>query len=305
MWIGVKELGEWGVTLVGKMTLAAIISKPLKAELGKVVPELCAWIEARGWSCVLDEESAAYVPGVAGVVRGTLPAHQPDLVVVLGGDGTLLAAARAFAHTGTPLLSVNLGSLGFLTEVPLSDLYATLEAWCDGTGAVEVRSMMRAELMCASKGAVTRRWDALNDVVVAKGTIARMADFAVEIDGQPVAAFRADGVILSTPTGSTAYNLAADGPIVMPTVNCMVVTPICPHLLTIRPIVVPGEASIRVRVIGVPNETYLTVDGQEAVPMHVGDEVQCRRSEASVRLLRLKPNGLFNVLRSKLKWGER
>jgi NAD+ kinase len=293
-------------TLVGKMTIAAIISKPLKVELGAVVPELCAWMEARGWSCVLDEESAAYVPNAgAGVVRAKLPEHRPDLVVVLGGDGTLLAAARAFAHTGTPLLSVNLGSLGFLTEVPLSDLYATLQAWCDGTGAIEVRSMMRAELLSAAKGEVTRRWDALNDVVVAKGTIARMADFAVEIDGAPVAAFRADGVILSTPTGSTAYNLAADGPIVMPTVNCMVVTPICPHLLTIRPIVVPGEASIRVRVIGVPNETYLTVDGQEAVAVHVGDEVHCRRSDASVRLLRLKPNGLFNVLRSKLKWGER
>jgi NAD+ kinase len=150
-----------------------------------------------------------------------------------------------------------------------------------------------------------RRWDALNDVVVAKGTIARMADFAVEIDAQPVAAFRADGVILSTPTGSTAYNLAADGPIVMPTVNCMVVTPICPHLLTIRPIVVPGESAIAVRVTGVANEIFLTVDGQEAVPMRVGDEVRCCRSQYSVKLLRLKPNGLFNVLRSKLKWGER
>jgi NAD+ kinase len=120
-----------------------------------------------------------------------------------------------------------------------------------------------------------------------------------------VAEFRADGVIVSTPTGSTAYNLAADGPIVMPSVNCMVVTPICPHLLTIRPIVVPGESAINVRVIGVPNETFLTVDGQEAVPMHVGNEVYCCRSQYSVRLLRLKANGLFNVLRSKLKWGER
>jgi NAD+ kinase len=132
-----------------------------------------------------------------------------------------------------------------------------------------------------------------------------MADYTVEIDRQLVATFRADGVIVSTPTGSTAYNLAADGPIVMPSVDCMVVTPICPHLLTIRPIVVPGESEISVKVVGVPNETYLTVDGQEAVPMHPGDEVHCRRSEFSVRLLRLRPNGLFNVLRSKLKWGER
>jgi NAD+ kinase len=288
------------------MPIAAIISKPQKAELEKIVPDLRAWLAGRGWNCVLDHESAAYLPDAGpGVARAELPDRQPDLAVVLGGDGTLLAAARAFAHTGIPLLSVNLGSLGFLTEVPLSDLYATLEAWCDGTATIEERSMMRAELFCAGKAEVTRRWDALNDVVVAKGTIARMADFAVEIDAQAVAAFRADGVILSTPTGSTAYNLAADGPIVMPTVNCMVVTPICPHLLTIRPIVVPGESAITVRVTGLANEIFLTVDGQEAVPMHVGDEVRCCRSQYSVKLLRLKPNGLFNVLRSKLKWGER
>jgi NAD+ kinase len=293
-----------GGTLVGEMPLAAILSKPQKAELATILPELRAWLAERGWTCVLDQESAAYLPGEEGMARDKMAERKPDLAVVLGGDGTLLAAARAFAHTNVPLLSVNLGSLGFLTEVPLSDLYATLQAWCDGCAAIEVRSMMRAKLYCGGDK-LTRQWDALNDVVVAKGTIARMADFAVEIDQQPVATFRADGVILSTPTGSTAYNLAADGPIVMPTVNCMVVTPICPHLLTIRPIVVPGESAIVVRVVGVANEIFLTVDGQEAVPMHVGDEVRCCRSQYSVRLLRLKPNGLFNVLRSKLKWGER
>jgi NAD+ kinase len=288
------------------MPLAAIISKPQKHELGTILPELRAWLRERGWSCVLDQESAAYLPDAEGqgLTRAELAERKPDLVVVLGGDGTLLAAARSFAHTNIPLLSVNLGSLGFLTEVPLAELYETLQAWCDDCATIEVRSMMRAELFCGGDK-LTRQWDALNDVVVAKGTIARMADFSVSIDGQLVAAFRADGVILSTPTGSTAYNLAADGPIVMPTVNCLVVTPICPHLLTIRPIVVPGESAISVKVTGVPNETYLTVDGQEAVPMHVGDEVHCCRSEYSVRLLRLKPNGLFNVLRSKLKWGER
>lgn len=294
------------------MTLAAIISKPQKAELETILPELRAWLNARGWSCILDLESAVYLSDgsqdggageVVGMARAEMAALKPDLVVVLGGDGTLLSAARAFAHTNIPLLSVNLGSLGFLTEVPLADLYATLQAWCDGTALVEVRSMMRAELVCADGR--KRTWDALNDVVVAKGTIARMADFSVAIDGMPVAEFRADGVILSTPTGSTGYNLSANGPIVMPTVNAMMVTPICPHLLTIRPIVVPGESSISVRVVGVPNETYLTVDGQEAVPIHVGDEVHGCRSEYSVRLLRLKANGLFNVLRSKLKWGER
>ena len=152
---------------------------------------------------------------------------------------------------------------------------------------------------------VLREWDALNDVVVAKGTIARMADYTVRIDDQLVATFRADGVIVSTPTGSTAYNLAANGPIVMPAVSCMVVTPICPHLLTIRPIVMPGESKVAIRVEGVPNQIYLTVDGQEAVELVLSDEVQCSRSDATVRFLRLQRNGLFNVLRSKLKWGER
>jgi NAD+ kinase len=132
-----------------------------------------------------------------------------------------------------------------------------------------------------------------------------MGDFSVEIDRQLVATFRADGVIVSTPTGSTAYNLAANGPIVMPSVNALLVTPICPHLLTIRPIVTPGEATVSVHVVGVPNEIYLTVDGQEAVPLRLGDYVHCQRSESSVRLLRSRPNGLFSVLRSKLKWGER
>ena len=163
--------------------------------------------------------------------------------------------------------------------------------------------MMHASLV--RDGEIVREWDALNDVVVAKGTIERMGDYTIRIDDELVATFRADGVIISTPTGSTAYNLAANGPIVMPGVSCMLVTPICPHLLTIRPMVMHGEANITIRIEGVPNQIVLTVDGQEAVDLQLGDEVQCRRSEASVKLLRLHPNGLFNVLRSKLKWGVR
>ncbi len=285
------------------MLQAAIISKPQKPELAGILRDLIAWLEARDYHYLLDPDSAAYVNGAKPIKRVDLPSHEPNLVIVLGGDGTLLAAARAFARTTTPILSVNLGSLGFLTEIPLSDLYPTLEAWCDNCAEIEVRSMMHAEIIRG--GQTIRQWDALNDVVVAKGTIARMGDFTVEIESQLVATFRADGIIVSTPTGSTAYNLAADGPIVMPSVDCMLVTPICPHLLTIRPIVVPGEATVSVHVVGVPNEIYLTVDGQEAVELKLDDYVHCQRSEASVRLLRSRPNGLFSVLRSKLKWGER
>jgi NAD+ kinase len=285
------------------MLLAAIISKPQKPELAGILRELVEWLESHDYQYILDPDSAAYLTDAEGIERPDLPGHKPNLVIVLGGDGTLLAAARAFARTTTPILSVNLGSLGFLTEVPLADLYVTLQDWCDHRAGVEVRSMMHAQLHRGGK--LLHEWDALNDVVVSKGTIARMADFMVEIDEQFVAKFRADGIIVATPTGSTAYNLAANGPIVMPTVNAMVVTPICPHLLTLRPIVVPGDSSISVHIEGVPNQTYLTVDGQEAVELVLGDMVYCRRSEHSVRLLRHHPNGVFNVLRSKLKWGER
>jgi NAD+ kinase len=285
------------------MHQAAIISKPQKPELEGILRDLVAWLNARNYHYLLDPDSAAYINAPDPIKRVDLPLHKPNLVIVLGGDGTLLAAARAFARTTTPILSVNLGSLGFLTEIPLSDLYTTLDDWCQNCADIEVRSMMHAEIV--RNGETIQEWDALNDVVVAKGTIARMGDFSVEIENQFVATFRADGIIVSTPTGSTAYNLAADGPIVMPSVNAMLVTPICPHLLTIRPIVVPGESTVSVHVVGVPNEIYLTVDGQEAVQLQLDDFVHCQRSEASVHMLRHKPNGLFSVLRSKLKWGER
>ena len=284
-----------------QMPLAAIISKPQKPELRTILPELIAWLCARHYKYIVDPESASYIDAADPIDREEMPEQTPDLVIVLGGDGTLLSAARAFAHTEIPILSVNLGSLGFLTEIPLSEMYTMLDAWCENCASIELRSMMRIELF--RDGQLFQKWDALNDAVMAKGAIARMANFTVELDGQFVATFRADGVIVSTPTGSTAYSLAANGPIVMASVNAMVVTPICPHLLTIRPIVVPGESTISVHIEGVPSQTFLTVDGQEAVEIHRGDNISCCRSEYSVRLLRLRPNGLFNVLRSKLKWG--
>jgi len=255
------------------MPLVAIISKPQKPELRTILPELIAWLSKRDYQFLLDPDSASYIDAADPIEREELPEFKPNLVIVLGGDGTLLSAARAFARTEIPILSVNLGSLGFLTEIPLPELYTTLEAWCADCSFVEQRSMMRTELF--REGKPFQTWDALNDVVVSKGAIARMADFTVDIDQQFVATFRADGVIVSTPTGSTAYSLAANGPIVMPTVNAMVVTPICPHLLTIRPIVVHGDATITVHVEGVPSQTYLTVDGQEAVEIHLGDSITC------------------------------
>ncbi len=286
------------------MQKAAIISKPQKPEMASILPQLAGWLAERGYEGILDPDSAAYLGrGNEAVDRAEMAAQGPAVVISLGGDGTLLSAARAFAQTDTPILGVNLGSLGFLTEVPLGEMYSTLEAWMAGTAIVEKRSLMHAELV--RDGRHFRQWDALNDVVISKGAIARMGEFAVELDGQFVARFRADGVIVATPTGSTAYTLAADGPILMPSVDAMVLTAICPHLLTIRPIVFPGSSEITVVVDVVPHETFLTVDGQEAVELLLGDRILCRKSERGVHLLRLHPNGLFNVLRSKLSWGER
>jgi NAD+ kinase len=286
------------------MPTAAIVSKPQKPELELILAELVDWLNAQGFQTVLDTESAGYLGREAEAVeRPAMAAHNPAVVISLGGDGTLLSAARAFAHTDTPILGVNLGSLGFLTEVPLTELYTTFQAWLAGTAVIDTRSLMHAQLF--RDGQLFREWDALNDVVLSKGAIARMGEFAIELDGQFVARFRADGVIVSTPTGSTAYTLSADGPILIPTVDAMVLTAICPHLLTIRPIVFPGDSEIAVVVDVVPHETYLTVDGQEAVELLLNDRILCRKSKRRVRLLRLHPNGLFNVLRNKLSWGER
>jgi NAD+ kinase len=285
------------------MTCVAIVSKPRKQELVQLLPELIDWLCKHNYKPLLDLEGASYTDAAPAVDRSDLPAHKPQLVIVLGGDGTLLSVARIFAATGTPILSVNLGSLGFLTEVRLADLYTTLESWCENCHTLDARAMLHSEVV--RDGSPVKVFEALNEVVVSKGDIARMGEFAVELDGKKVARFRADGVIVSTPTGSTAYTLAANGPILAPDVDALVVTPICPHLLTLRPIVVKGDASLTVRVEGVPTQCLLTVDGQVGFELHVGDEVRCHRSDYTVNLIRLSESGFFDALRSKLSWGER
>lgn len=285
------------------MVRVAIVCKPHKEELNRLLPELIKWLRQNGYEPLLDLEGGQYTDTAPVLDRGEMPAWSPELVIVLGGDGTLLAAARVFASTSTPILSVNLGYLGFLTEVRLADLYSTLDSWCKGCHDLDERAMLHAALW--REGAEHSSYEALNEIVVSKGDIARMGDFAVELDGKLVARFRADGVIVSTPTGSTAYTLAANGPILTPDVDAMVVTPICPHLLTLRPIVVRGDARLVVRVEGIPDLALLTVDGQQAVELHRGDEIQCYRSTNTVKLVRLSESGFFEALRSKLSWGER
>lgn len=285
------------------MVRVAILCKPNKEELSHVLPGLIQWLREHDYEPLLDCEGATYSDMAPSVHCKDMPAWGPRLVIVLGGDGTLLAAARTFAATGIPILSVNLGYLGFLTEVRLSDLYATLEGWRTQCHILDSRTMLHAELWRAGKLHAT--YEALNDVVVSKADIARMGEFAVELDGKKVARFRADGVIVSTPTGSTAYTLAANGPILTPDVDALVVTPICPHLLTLRPIVVRGDSLLTVRVEGMPNQARLTLDGQLAITVQLGDEVRCQRSIHTVNLIRLSESGFFEALRSKLSWGER
>jgi NAD+ kinase len=280
----------------------AIVCKPNKEELAHVLPELLSWLGAHGYDPLVDREGGRYSPGAKSEELAQMPLWKPELVIVLGGDGTLLATARAFVATGIPILSVNVGRLGFLTEVRLADLYSTLESWCTGCHDLDERAMLHTELW--RDGAMQKSYRALNEIVVQKGDIARMGEFSVELDGKLVARFRADGVIVSTPTGSTAYTLAANGPILTPDVDALVVTPVCPHLLTLRPIVVRGDASLVVRVEGAPNMALLTVDGQLAVELHRGDEVRCRRSSHTVKLVRLGDAGFFEALRTKLSWGE-
>ena len=284
------------------MRRVAIASKPHKEELRRILPELIEWLRLEGFEPVLDYEGGAMTTAAEAVSRAELPKLAPELVIVLGGDGTMLAVARIFATVGTPILGVNLGTLGFLTEVRLGDLYTTLGSWRQGKHSIDERWMLHAALW--RDGAEHSSYESLNEAVISKGDIARMGEFSVELEGRSVARFRGDGVIVSTPTGSTAYTLAANGPILTPDVDALIVTPICPHLLTLRPLVVPGEASVTVRVEGIPSSFLLTVDGQQAVSLQLGDEIRCNRSKNTVNLVRLREGGFFEALRSKLSWGE-
>ena len=222
---------------------------------------------------------------------------------MLGGDGTLLSAARSVAHEGVPILAVNLGSLGFLTEVPLSEMYPTLEAVDSGLCPMEQRSVLDCSLFRG--GECLAHHFALNDAVVNKSAISRLIDFDLLIDGAFVFNYKADGVIIATPTGSTAYSLAAGGPILMPSVESFVVTPVCPHSLTHRPLVVTDKAQIELRVeTGDEEDAFLSIDGQVGVPVKQGDRVVCCRASHTVKLLRMRKT-FFDVLRAKLKWGQR
>jgi NAD+ kinase len=230
-------------------------------------------------------------------------AEQAELLVVLGGDGTLIRAARLLAGKPTPILGVNLGSLGFLTEVRAPDTVKYIQAWLSQETHVETRMKLHCELK--RDGQVVLQDEVLNDVVVNKGALARIADHQTFLDSVYLASFKADGVIFSTPTGSTAYSLSAGGPIVHPSLDAVIVTPICPHALTQRPIVVPADQTLKVRLASELADVFLTIDGQAGHPLQEGDVIEIRRSLNRVHLLRSGPLNFFAVLREKLHWGER
>jgi len=284
------------------MKSAAIISKPGKTELGTILPELLSWFRQRGYQLYMDEETARYTNGEQVISREEIGKKHPDFALVLGGDGTLLSAARAVAHEGVPILAVNLGSLGFLTEVPLNELYVALEAVDKGQCPVEERSVLDCRLI-RNEQCITQNF-ALNDVVVNKSAISRLVEFDLYIDGNFVFQYKADGVIIATPTGSTAYSLAAGGPVLMPSVDAFVVTPVCPHSLTHRPLVVTETSQIELRVETGEEQAFLSIDGQIGLPVQQGDRVFCQRAGHKVKLMRLRRT-FFDVLRNKLKWGQR
>jgi NAD+ kinase len=291
---------DTGKVLSARGKAAAIVSKPGKPELASIVPGLIEWFRRHQYAVVVDHETASYAVGVEILARDEMASWPLKFVVVLGGDGTLLSAARSMAKAGIPVLGVNLGSLGFLTEVPLEELYPTLKGIEEGCCNVETRSMVHCEVL--RKGSLVASYDALNDIVVGKGTISRLNHCDVYIDGAFVSVYKADSLIVSTPTGSTAYSLAAGGPILMPSVDAFVVTPVAAHSLTNRPLVVRDTSKIEIVVNTGQDEAYLSVDGQIGMPMYDGDRVTCRKSEHQVKLLRIKGT-FFDVLRAKLKWG--
>jgi NAD+ kinase len=280
-----------------------IVAKTDRDEARTVIPQLLDWCAARGIQPILEKETAGVCPqATCGVVgRSGLPSHS-DLLLVLGGDGTLLSMARMVGDLGVPILGVNLGGLGFLTALTLDELFPALEAYLRDELVIEERMLLEARVY--RQGERLGEYAALNDVVITKSAMSRIIRLEVAVDGDFATGYRADGLILSTPTGSTAYCLSAGGPIVFPTMDAVVLTPICSHTLTNRPIVLPATQRISITLL-TDQDVMLTLDGQVGFALKANDTVEVRRAAARTRLLRVPQKHFFSVLRTKLKWGER
>jgi NAD+ kinase len=279
-----------------------IISRPRRSNLSVVAPPLVRWLEARGISVVYDQETAGSLPeSSAGRTREQVAAAS-QLLLVLGGDGTLLAAARVAAAKGIPILPINMGSLGFLTSFMLEELYPALEDIFAGRLTISERVMLHVELERGGK--TVDKQSVLNEVVINKGALARMIELELIIDNDFVCRYRADGLIVASPTGSTAYSLSAGGPIVHPAVESFVITPICPHTLSDRPVVVRDTSIIEAKLSVGTESVFLTLDGQKGIPLQPTDRVRISRAQQLLKLIQTPNKSYFEILRNKLKWGE-
>ena len=284
-------------TLSGSRKIA-VVAKRVSEEALETAVELAHWLRRRKLGVAVEEAILEAHPELQAEAFDRSQAY--DLVVVLGGDGTLLSVARNLADS-IPILGVNMGNLGFLTEVPRSELYPSVMKFLAGDFAVDERVLLDVTLN--RDGGEELSYRVLNDAVINKSALARIIELVVTVDGHRVATYRSDGLIISTPTGSTAYNLAAGGPILNPRLPVVVVTPICPHTLTLRPIVVPDSESVSIRLETAHEEVYLTLDGQEGTQIERGDRVSLHRSDDVVRLVKTSDRTFYDSLRDKLRWG--
>jgi NAD+ kinase len=279
-----------------------IISRPRRSHLSEVVPPLLSWLEARGIHVTYDQETATSLAEPSEGRSREQVAAASDLLLVLGGDGTLLAAARVAAPRGIPILPINMGSLGFLTSFMLEELYPALEDILAGRLTISERVMLHAELQRGDK--ILDKQTVLNEVVINKGALARMIELELSIDKDFVCRYRADGLIVASPTGSTAYSLSAGGPIVHPSVESFIITPICPHTLSDRPVVIGDDSIIEVKLSAGTESVFLTLDGQKGIPLQATDRVRISRAQQLLKLIQTPNKSYFEILRNKLKWGE-
>ncbi len=278
-----------------------IIGKRNNKEVYSIVRGLVEWLEEKGVEYLVDSELGKNLKLDNSVKQADIPKHV-ELVIVFGGDGTFLSVSKQVNEYNIPILGINSGGLGFLTEFTLNELYPIMEKILDDDYEIEERGMLSASVY--KKGKKFGSYTVLNDLVINNGKVSRIIDLAIYAEGNLITTFKADGIIFSTPTGSTAYSLSAGGPIAHPTLPVTLITPICPHILTNRPLVVSNEMEITVKVLTV-GSSYLTLDGQETIKLELNDEIKLKKSDSTVKLIKSPFRDYFSILKTKLMWGER
>lgn len=278
-----------------------IISKP-KRDAAPVLSQLVKWLKERGAEPLMDQETGSLIDVKSPYTRHDIATHS-EFVIVLGGDGTLLSVVRHIGEKGTPILGVNLGSLGFLTEVTLDEMYPLLDEILSGEMIIDERGMIESTVQ--RDGKEVARYTVLNDVVINKGALARMILMETRVDGRYLNTYRADGLVISTPTGSTAYSLSAGGPIIYPTVGAIIISPICPHTLTNRPIVVPDDVTVEVTLLTDHEDVLVTLDGQEGFQLRYMDTVMVKKTKGTTNLILSPKKDYYQILRQKLRWGDK